>query len=132
MNFPISAYVLADAGYDVWLPNARGTVYSRDHKSKDPEDVDFWNFSFPDIGMFDLSATIDYVREETEQRKVFFVAHSQGASCLLALLSEKPEYNRRIAAASLMAPIGYLGNAGHLLQILSDISPGLKVTLASS
>lgn len=47
----------------------------------------------------------------------------------MALLSEKPEYNNYLAAASLMAPIGFLGNSGRLFQILSDLSPVLKVTL---
>lgn len=37
-------YVLADAGYDVWLPNFRGNTYSRAHAELDPENVDFWRF----------------------------------------------------------------------------------------
>lgn len=47
----------------------------------------------------------------------------------MILLSEMPEYNRKIAAASLLAPVAYLGNSGPLLQSVSTIAPILKVNV---
>ena len=47
-NEIISAYVLADNGYDVWLGNYRGNQYSREHLTMDPDSVwdnDYWHFS---------------------------------------------------------------------------------------
>lgn len=42
------SYILADAGYDVWMGNARGTKWSRKHIKYDPGSVQdapqFWNF----------------------------------------------------------------------------------------
>lgn len=45
----ILGYVLADAGFDVWLGNYRGNTYSRKHTSMDPDwpllNNPFWHFS---------------------------------------------------------------------------------------
>lgn len=55
------AYMLVDAGYDVWLINPRGNLYSRKHKTLLPSQPEFWEFSFHEIGIYDIPACIDYI-----------------------------------------------------------------------
>ena len=57
---------LSKAGFDVWLGNSRGSKYSRNHKTLNADtDSAFWNFSFIEMGKFDLPATIDYIINNT-------------------------------------------------------------------
>lgn len=113
---------MSDAGYDVWLPNARGNVYSRHHKTKNPNKTSsgFWKFSWYEHGIYDYAAVIDYILHHTNNTKVYVIAHSQGTTGLMTLLSEKPEYNEYVAAASLLAPIAYLNNSDSLTHIVGD------------
>lgn len=76
-----AAYLLADAGYDVWMGNARGTEMSRDHAWIKPDSSKFWEFSWQDIGEKDLPAFIDYVLKYTDVPKLSYVGFSQGTLC---------------------------------------------------
>jgi len=47
--------LLFQEGFDVWLGNNRGTMYSREHKHLDPDaDDDYWDFSHHEFAAFDL------------------------------------------------------------------------------
>ncbi|KAH9377207.1 hypothetical protein HPB48_011007 [Haemaphysalis longicornis] len=96
INFPPQslAYILADAGYDVWLGNVRGNTYSS-HVKYTRKDKEFWDFSFDQMIAYDLTAMIDYVLNTTQQTKLYYVGHSQGTLILFGLLSDKPEYNKK-------------------------------------
>jgi len=43
MNF--TAYLLHDYGFDVWMGNARGNTYSRNHVSLSPASAQFWRYT---------------------------------------------------------------------------------------
>ncbi|KAF6202092.1 hypothetical protein GE061_004489 [Apolygus lucorum] len=105
-NMPTIFY---DEGYDVWLMNQRGNVYSKRHVmlSSDPGNAEFWNFSFHEIGLFDLAATIDHILESTKSDSLLYVGHSMATAALMVLCSQRPEYNRKIRGAVLLAPVAY-------------------------
>lgn len=103
------AYILADEGYDVWLGNARGTQYSREHVSLDviQDAAQFFNYSFHEIGFYDMASSIDYILNTSDTQALHFVGHSQGCAAFLILTSTKPIYNSKIKLSALMAPAAF-------------------------
>jgi len=101
------AYLLADAGYDVWLGNARGNIYSRANSQISLNSPRFWHFDWHEIGTIDIATMIDYILGETGYSKLNYVGHSQGTTVYLVLLSERPEYNEKIKSGHLLAPCAF-------------------------
>lgn len=60
------------------MPNSRGNLYSRNHSRFSPDIEEFWQFSWHEIGIYDVSAVIDYVLHATDHSKVLHIGHSQG------------------------------------------------------
>lgn len=55
-------------------------------------------------GVYDLPAQIDYVLEQTQQEQLSFIGHSQGATVGFVLLTELPEYSKKVKIFHAMAP----------------------------
>lgn len=110
----MSAYNLADAGFDVWMGNAKGTRNSRFHVTLNPDDreekFEFFDFSFEQIATYDLPAMIDYALAHTGKPQLHYIGHSQGGTVFLVLNSMLPEYNQKVASAHLLAGVGYQSN----------------------
>lgn len=102
---------MADAGYDVWLGNARGTEPSRQHTRFDPEgstQKEYWNFSWHEIGVHDIKSIIDHILKKTAQKKLSYIGHSQGTTSFLVMTSMRPEYNDKLSDVHLLAPVANL------------------------
>lgn len=125
--------MLADAGYDVWMGNARGTEPSREHvrlSPNGPKQKEYWSFSWHQIGVFDLTASIDYVLNETKYEKLNYIGFSQGTTSFLVLTSMRPEYNDKIIEANLMAPVALLkGSRNPMYNIIARFYKPLKKAL---
>ncbi|KAG8180335.1 hypothetical protein JTE90_016369 [Oedothorax gibbosus] len=128
LNFPHQSlgFILADAGYDVWLGNSRGNTYSRKHANYTPDMAAFWNYSFDQMAEFDLPAMIDYILQETKQEKLFYIGHSQGTSQAFAMLSENVQYNEKIKLFIALAPVTTVGHLKSAIKYLAPFTGDLE------
>jgi len=99
------AFVLARAGYDVWLGNNRGNRFSIAHKTLDPAKKEFWQFSWEQMGTKDTPKVIDFILNKTGHSQINYIAHSEGSTQIVAGGTLLPEfYNSKIKMAFLLAP----------------------------
>jgi len=86
------AFQYVRAGYDVWLGNNRGTKYSLGHKTLSTKDHAYWQFSWTELGEYDLPAMIDYTTQYTGVEKVTYMAHSQGTTQMFYGITANQDY----------------------------------------
>ncbi|XP_075144720.1 lipase 3-like [Haematobia irritans] len=111
------AYNLADGGFDVWLGNARGNIYSRNNSRISVNHPYFWRFSWHEIGNIDVPTMIDYIIEKTGESKIHYAGHSQGTTAFFVMTSTRPEYNDKIKTAHMLAPAIFMGNCTNALLV---------------
>ncbi|XP_011565022.3 lipase 3 [Plutella xylostella] len=124
------AYILSDAGYDVWLANVRGNTYSRAHISRKVDSFQFWNFTFHEVAQHDLPTVIDYImRVKGGKTHLHYVGHSMGTTVLFALLSTKPRYNKILKAGYALAPVAYMSDIRSPIKMLARFSNNIEYLL---
>ncbi|CAH2255188.1 jg7252 [Pararge aegeria aegeria] len=115
--------ILANAGHDVWIGNCRGNVYSKRHIHLDPNSRRFWNFSFHEQAIYDLSVMIDTVLEKTGTKKINAIGHSLGNTIFYVLGSTKTEYNGKVNLLIALSPISYLNNVPRPAKLFFELAP---------
>ncbi|RIA93010.1 triacylglycerol lipase [Glomus cerebriforme] len=97
-------FLLANAGYDVWLGNARGNKYSMKHTKYNPGESRFWEYSMDEFALFDLPDTIDYILGITGAPSLTYIGFSQGTAQSFAALSINPALNKKVNLFIALAP----------------------------
>merc|ERR1719486_682376 len=98
-------YMLSDAGFDVWLGNNRGNIFSVHNDIMDINSVEFWDaIDFDNMAKLDVPAILQYVRKATGASKVHWVGHSQGGAQLIQALALDPSLKDQLSTIALLAP----------------------------
>ncbi|CAH1370510.1 unnamed protein product [Tenebrio molitor] len=84
--------LLWKAGYDIWLNNQRGTLFSEDHTNSSISYLDYWDFSFHEVGVFDIPRQIDLIKSKTNSPKITFIGHSEGSTSGLIYAALKNQH----------------------------------------
>ena len=87
-------YALADAGFDLWGGNLRGSRFSRKHLTLDVTSQKYWDFTWDHNMDYDLPSFAEKVFEMT-QKKMALVGYSKGSGIMLLGLSD-PEFRSRV------------------------------------
>jgi len=110
---------LVDQGFDVWLPNNRGNKYSSQSLKDGMSEDKFYDYSFAEMGKYDIPALYKYILEEYhggiyKNKKITFIGYSQGTSQMFSGLLEEKSGNwlaQRTEKFVAIAPIVYLNHA---------------------
>ncbi|XP_016851200.2 lysosomal acid lipase/cholesteryl ester hydrolase [Anolis carolinensis] len=120
--------MLADAGYDVWLGNSRGTTWSKKHISLSPIFEKYWEFSYDHMAKYDLPAFINFVLQKTGQQQVYYIGHSQGTTMAFIAFSTNAQLASKIKLFVALAPVATVKHARTPLAKLSKL-PDLQIKL---
>jgi pimeloyl-ACP methyl ester carboxylesterase len=122
LNGPLYSFpfILADAGYDVWLGNNRGNGYSMNNVNYGPTDPRFWDFSWDEMALIDFPANINYITTFTSTPKLSYVGHSEGTIQAFAGLISDPSIANKLNVYIALAPVAFVGGITiEIMQILS-------------
>jgi pimeloyl-ACP methyl ester carboxylesterase len=126
-SFP---FILADAGYDVWLGNNRGNGVSMKNTKYNPSQAEFWQFTWDDMALTDFPTNIDFILKQTGASRLTYIGHSEGTIQAFAGLIANPSLADKLNLYIALAPVAYVYHTGSLLcKALADLDTAAILTI---
>ena len=85
-NEPMPFQLLERGGHDVWFLYQRAKKYCRRHEEYEVDSPEYWDFSFEEVGTYDLAAVTKFIYERSNM-KVGMIGYSQGTTDIFAGLA---------------------------------------------
>ncbi len=108
-------FILADAGFDVWMGNSRGNTYSMKNVFYPVDSDAFWEWTFDEMAKYDIPAMLSYALNMTGAQTLSYAGHSQGTVQMFIALTTNPAVAKMVNAYAALAPVAYVGNVPNLL-----------------
>ncbi|CAG9815304.1 unnamed protein product [Phaedon cochleariae] len=115
------AYNLIQEGYDVYLINFRGTLFSTGHTNMTQSDYDYWMYSFHEMGICSTLTALDLVARISGKPKSIYIGYSMGTTAMFVYSTLYPtEASERLAGVIALAPVA---NVTEIRSIVSYFAP---------
>ncbi|XP_054773172.2 gastric triacylglycerol lipase-like [Lytechinus pictus] len=109
-------FILADAGYDVWMGNMRGNTYSKRHAWLDPDQLQFWEFSWDDMAQYDIPAMLNFALKRSGQASLDYVGHSQGTLVAFTGFTLDLDLAKKVKHFFALGPVYTVGDIEYVLK----------------
>ena len=86
------AFYFSTKGYDVWMINTRGSIYSTTHVNPKLTYKEYWNFTYEQKATYDLFSSINFVKQQMKVNKVHLIGYSEGGTILITAMLLMPKY----------------------------------------